>query len=89
MNCGCVVVVVIGFLFATHTNFLPNDLQVCVCFLTIRIVPSFLQAELVACALGAFGASCVETSVVSDIAGTTESTTDAPAVAIWHRMHTG
>ena len=84
---GNVVFAVLGFLFATHTSFLPTFLQVSFCFFTVRIAPGFLHGALVTCALGAFCMSWGEGLLVSDTVGTTESTTDAPAVAIWQRMH--
>ena len=82
---GSVVAVVAvdeDFLLATHINRLPTFLHVCFCFFTVRTAPGFLHGALVTCALGAFCMSCGEGLLVSDTEGTTERTTDAPAVAI-------
>jgi hypothetical protein len=81
-NLGCEAVVALDFLAATHTSFFPTLLHVCTCFLTVRTAPGFLHGALVTCALGAFCMSWGEGLLVSDTEGTTERTTDAPAVAI-------
>ena len=77
-----VAVVLLDFLAATHTNFFPTLLHVCNCFLTVRTAPGFLHGALATCALGVFCTSWGEGLLVSDTEGITESTTDAPAVAI-------
>jgi hypothetical protein len=80
-NLGCEVVV-FGFFAVTHTSFFPIFLHVCFCFFTERTAPGFLHGALATCALGTFCVSWGEGLLVSDTEGTTESTTDAPAVAI-------
>jgi hypothetical protein len=77
-----VAVVLLDFLAATHTSFFPTLLHVCTCFLTVRTAPDFLHGALATCALGVFCTSRVEGLLVSDTEGITESTTDAPTVAI-------
>lgn len=77
-----VAVVVFDFLAATHTNFFPTLPHDCNCFLKVRTAPGFLHGALATCALGVFCTSRGEGLLVSDTEGITESTTDAPAVAI-------